>query len=84
MKPLNWKTLRSVQRSCEVADVADRVLRFAGGIIEVEVAPGERIQIELFTRHSSDLGIRVRGIDSSIDIEPEGGNCVVVKPRGHR
>lgn len=70
-------------RVLDAADDSQRKrLSFEDGCIEVSLPNGDRIQIEMYRRHDSDVGIRVRGRDAALDIEPEVANCIVIKSRG--
>lgn len=85
-RPLPWLSRRAVQKSCTVEDVHDRVLRFEGGIIEVEIAPhlvaqgmnGSRIQIEM---RENGGGIVITGVDDEFSIDPLVANKILLRPR---
>ena len=57
----------------------------AGGVITIRIPGGIdgelRIELEAYRRPGASLGVQVRGLDSSLDVEPKGDNTIIVRPR---
>ncbi len=54
---------------------------FVGGVLTFELPDDTMIEVEAYIRPGEPIGLAIRGLDCSLDIESRLDNKVIVKPR---
>jgi heme/copper-type cytochrome/quinol oxidase subunit 2 len=81
--PYRWKVRHAKPLSSDPSEIdvfGRSIARYEGGTVNVTLPYGNEIEIRMEAADGV-VGLRIRSIECSIDVQPSTDNQVIIKPR---